>query len=308
MKNIEFKKRINSILIKKKRNFYVGGKQLNTINFFSKHHNRADYNYITEVGQMKFHWPNKNFYLNKKLTKNSLFLDAGCGGGGVGRSFLKGYERITNYVGVDLGDNLNKVKRNNYLNTFVYKSLIEDVKFKKDAFDVILCHGVLHHIKNYKKSLKKIFKILNKKGILFLTVNKKLPFILNTNTENLKKEISKMPKKKSGLLIKNITEVGRLIRKIDKKVVVNKDLKYIDIPKGTYYIHDLIHYYIFRNFYNLKWPFKASLNHNRDWYYPSVSHNFDLGEIEGFFKKNKVKILKKYNPSPSVKNYILTKI
>ena len=55
-------------------------------------------------------------------------MDAGCGGGGVGRSFLKGYERITNYVGVDLGDNLNKVKRNNYLNTFVYKSLIEELR------------------------------------------------------------------------------------------------------------------------------------------------------------------------------------
>ena len=106
---------------------------------------------------------------------------------------------------------------------------------------------------------------LKKNGILFITINKSLPFILNTNTEVLRKKIYRMPKKKSDLLVKNIAELGQSIRKLNKKITIKKDLKYIGISKGSYKVHDLIHYHLFRNFSNLDWPFKASLNHNRDW-------------------------------------------
>ena len=117
-----------------------------------------------------------------------------------------------------------------------------------------------------------------------------------------------MPKKTSISLLKNITELGRVFRKIDKNVIINKKLQHLDIPKGKYSIHDLVHYYIFRSFYNPAWPFRASVNQNKDWYYPFISRNLDINKIEGIFKKNKMKILKKYNPSPSANSYILTKI
>ena len=89
---------------------------------------------------------------------------------------------------------------------------------------------------------------------------------------------------------------------------LKKKLQHLDIPKGKYSIHDLIHYYIFRNFYNPAWPFGASVNQNKDWYYPFISRHFDINKIEDIFKKNKMKILKKYSPSPSADNYILKKI
>ena len=105
-------------------------------------------------------------------------MDAGCGGGAIGKSFFSGYEKKTNYVGVDKSNNLHKIKKRGYQNAFAYKVLIEDINFKKNSFDIILCHGVLHHIKNYKKSLHKLINVLRKNGILFITINKKITFYI----------------------------------------------------------------------------------------------------------------------------------
>ena len=139
MNNNQFKKKINSILNFKKNKNISAKNQSQVINFFSKHHNETSYNRNTEYGQIKFHWPNRKFFLDKYLKKESLFLDVGCGGGAIGKSFLKGYEKKTNYIGVDNGSNIHKIKKNNYLNTFAYKSLIENVEFKNYSFDIILC-------------------------------------------------------------------------------------------------------------------------------------------------------------------------
>ena len=101
------------------------------------------------------------------------------------------------------------------MNAFAYKSLIENVNFRKNSFDIILCHGVLHHCKNYKKSLNKIFYILRKKGILFITICRSLPFILDINNKVLRKKIYKMPQSKSSSLINNIAVLGKEIRKVN---------------------------------------------------------------------------------------------
>ena len=309
MNNKDFRKKIKSILKKDKRKKIFDSNQSQVINFFSTYHNEIYYETEnTDLNLIKFHWPDRKFYLNKYLKKDGLVMDAGCGGGAIGKSFFKGYEKKTNYVGVDKSNNLHNIKKRGYQNAFGHKVLIEDISFKKNSFDIILCHGVLHHIKNYKKSLIKLLYVLKKNGILFLTVNKTLPFILNLHTNDLKKKISRMPKKTSILLLKNITELGKSLRKIDKKVFIDKKLQHLNIPKGKYKVHDLVHYYIFRNFYNSAWPFRASFNQNQDWYYPHISHNLDVDKIENIFKKCKMKILKKYSPSPSADCYIIRKI
>lgn len=310
MNNREFKEKIRFILKKKSKENIPNEplNQIRDINYFSKHHNLMYYDsHCTELKHLDFHWPKRKYYLKKFLKEKSLFMDAGCGGGAIGRSFLKDFEKITNYVGVDKSKNIYKITRRGYRNAFAYKSLIENIKFKRNTFDLILCHGVLHHIQNYKKSLNKMIYVLKKNGILFLTVNKILPFILNLNTKDLKRKISLMPKKEGDKLIKNITFLGKSFRKVKGKVVINKDLKFLDIPKGKYDVQYLIHYYIFRNFYNPDWPLQASHNMNLDWYHPLISRNINIKEIESIFKKNNMKILKKYSPSPSADNYILQK-
>ena len=47
---------------------------------------------------------------------------------------------------------------------------IEDIDYKSDSFDLILCNHVLEHVLNDTKALIELERILNPLGILLLTV------------------------------------------------------------------------------------------------------------------------------------------
>ena len=137
MINKDFQKKIKTILKKDKKKNITDKGQAQVINLYSTHHNEVYYESSnTDLNLIKFHWPDRKFYLNKYLKKDSLVMDAGCGGGAIGRSFFHGYEKKTNYIGVDKGDNLHKIKKRGYQNVFGYKVLIEDINFKENSFDI----------------------------------------------------------------------------------------------------------------------------------------------------------------------------
>jgi len=47
---------------------------------------------------------------------------------------------------------------------------INKLKFRNNNFDVILCSEVLEHIKDYKKALKELHRVLKKEGKIIITV------------------------------------------------------------------------------------------------------------------------------------------
>lgn len=60
-----------------------------------------------------------------------------------------------------------------YLKNRGYKTLygdIEKIPFKSNSVTIVLCSEVLEHVKDYKKSLKEMFRILKNNGTLILTV------------------------------------------------------------------------------------------------------------------------------------------
>ena len=313
MVNPIYKKKILSLLLRKKTKIHISQKlhtsQSKTINFFNKQHRYRGYEkFNTGFKLIQFHWPKRDFFLKKHLSKDCLFLDVGCGAGAIGRSFLKGYEHITNYTGIDLSSNLKRANTNKYLNSFIMKNNVENINFKNNTFKVVLCHGVLKHVRNYKKTLHEISRVMLKKGILFITIDKTLPLIANITNSLIRKKMQKMPGLSADLALRDITNLGKSFRLVNNNIKIKKNLKSLGIPKGKYLIHELIHYYMFRCFYNLNWPYSASLTHNRDWYTAEIEHDFSINEIEKIFKSKKLKILNKYSPSALLENYVLQKI
>ena len=113
--------------------------------------------------------------VNNRNIKNLKILDVGCGGGIICEPLARLGAKVT---GIDFAPNNIKAakihsKKNklkiNYINKDIEKSEID----KK--FDIILMFEVLEHLDNWKKTIKKIKKNLNKNGIIiFSTINRNL--------------------------------------------------------------------------------------------------------------------------------------
>lgn len=104
-------------------------------------------------------WANSRLRAIKDIAKEGSILDLGCGSGYIGESFDSAV-----FAEMDINE-LKKVKGNKrvVLNA-------EELSFKKESFDYVICGDVLEHIKNDDVVLKEINRILKKNGKAVITV------------------------------------------------------------------------------------------------------------------------------------------
>lgn len=102
------------------------------------------------------------------ISKNSMFLDVGCG---AGYAMLKAQEEFNcNCFGVDPdpgGHGVGRYKEfNKRLN--IKKGVSEDLPFQDESFDIIFCSHVLEHVENEKLSLEEMKRVLKPEGTLII--------------------------------------------------------------------------------------------------------------------------------------------
>ena len=113
--------------------------------------------------------------IKNREIKNLKILDVGCGGGITCEPLARLGAKVT---GIDFAPNNIKAakihsKKNKLKINYIYKDI---EKSKLDLkFDIILMFEVLEHLDNWKKTIKKIKKNLNKNGIIIIsTINRNL--------------------------------------------------------------------------------------------------------------------------------------
>jgi len=142
-------------------------------------HNKVrDIQLKKNTGRYKYLTSNKKFYSivrkSQKFVNNYLIqncsgkrvLDYCCGNGGTAL-FLAKYG--ANAVGIDISDisiknakeETLKRKLDNRASFYIMDA--EDLKFKDDYFDLIICNGVLHHL-NVKKAYPELARVLKQGG------------------------------------------------------------------------------------------------------------------------------------------------
>jgi ubiquinone/menaquinone biosynthesis C-methylase UbiE len=134
----------------------------------------------------------KNFVTNKKV------LEIGCGEG-YGTNFLSNY--CTNIIGTDIDKKIIKHASLKYKN-LIFKQINEnELDFKDNSFDIIICFQVIEHINPNQLDafLLEIRRILKNQGIFICaTPNKRfrlLPFQKPWNSEHFKEYDHKQLKK-----------------------------------------------------------------------------------------------------------------
>ena len=113
--------------------------------------------------------------INNRNIKNLKILDVGCGGGIICEPLARLGAKVTgidfapnNIIAAKIHSKKNKLKIN-YINKDIEKSKLNE------KFDIILMFEVLEHLDNWKKTIKKIKKNLNKNGLIIIsTINRNL--------------------------------------------------------------------------------------------------------------------------------------
>lgn len=169
-------------------------------------------------------WDNFTYFYQlevlRKFLKNSFrILDVGCGVGTIDFLLAKEGKKV---VGIDVSKNaINICKKNSKFlkvdqnTTFIKDNFLQTKKIK-GKFDSILCFEVLEHLNNEILALKKFKQLLNKNGILIISVP-------SSNSILYKSEVLKKFDK----------EVGHLRRYTPELIfnLINKNFKVIKMIK-----------------------------------------------------------------------------
>jgi len=123
---------------------------------------------LRESRGMNDYWTKKNEALKKTIMKTeaSIILDVG----GFTGYFLRPFTWIPYKICLDLSSNALKIGRENFKELIFIHADGTSPPFREKQMDVITCFEVLEHIPNYKSALKKMYNLLNRKGLLLISV------------------------------------------------------------------------------------------------------------------------------------------
>ena len=163
----------------------------------------------------------KNLKLKKNFFKNKICADLGCGSTGSGGLNLLNLGAKYCYL-MDLDQHIiNPIKKNlsQHKNKFeVNIGDIENLPYKKNFFDFILCQGVIHHVYNDKKAFKEIYRTLKKEGKAFIMVHGEGGIINDFTMKILRPKYVADPE----------------FRKFVNNIVKNKNKKYLNFLRKNY--------------------------------------------------------------------------
>jgi len=101
----------------------------------------------------------------KKLKKDEKFLEVGCA---QGYYLIKALKETKNVFGIDVIDEFINVAKKT--GSKVQVASATKLPYKDRSMDVVLCTETLEHIKDYKKAVKEIKRVLKSKGKAIITI------------------------------------------------------------------------------------------------------------------------------------------
>ena len=128
-----------------------------------EHFNRTGKNPFMEEGYWKSVEDTTKELIKKYSKTNDKILDVGVG---LGR-LLENFQNLDRY-GMDISSHYLKIAAEKGINCCM--SLIEDMPYEDNTFDVITCTDVLEHVLDINLGVKNILRVLKPNGILIIRV------------------------------------------------------------------------------------------------------------------------------------------
>ena len=237
----------------------------------------------------RFGWGNsRNF--EKFLNSRSKILDAGTGIGNSAKLFSSNPNSEVFAIDASKSIDFAYKKYGHQKNIHFIQADIRQLPFKQNFFDFICSDQVLHHTKDTRTSFLKLTKLLSMKGLISIYVyNKKSP--MREYADNYIREITtKMSEKECIEFSKDLTNLGKNLSKINKKINITRDIPILGIKKGSYDVQRFIYWNFLKCFWAEDGNFERSVGVNFDWYYPKYAYRHTPKEVKNWFKESKITV------------------
>ena len=272
-------------------------KFVETENSFSSKWKKYNKTYHTKKwidGQTKwflerFGWKTKSNF-NKFLKTREKILDAGTGVGNSAKLFSS--NKKSEVFAIDASESIFFAykKYGNLPNIHFLQADIRKPPFKKNFFDFICSDQVLHHTKDTESSFKILSELLVKNGLISIYVYKIKRPIREYADTFIRETTVKMNEKQCAEFSKDMAILGKNLSKINKKIIIPRDIPVLNIKKGTYDIQRFIYWNFLKCWWSKDVPFDQSIATNFDWYFPEYAYRHSKIEVKKWFKDIKLKI------------------
>ncbi len=217
------------------------------------------------------------------LSTRARILDAGCGNGRVTALMLKYAPPSTQIVGIDL--TAAGVAQQHFTGegraTFREKDLLGDLD-DLGEFDLIYCQEVLHHTADPRRAFLNLRRRLTPGGEIAIYVYKQKAPLREHADDFIRDRIAAMPYDEAMTHMRAVTELGRALSAIDRKVTVPA-VELLGIEAGEYDVQRLIYFFFLKCFWSRDLGFEASAAINYDWYHPQLCTRHTVAEVESWF-------------------------
>lgn len=217
------------------------------------------------------------------LSTRTRILDAGCGNGRVTALILKYAPPSTKIVGIDL--TAADVAQQHFTGqdrvAFREKDLLGELG-DLGEFDLIYCQEVLHHTADPRRAFLNLCRRLSPGGEIAIYVYKQKAPLREHADDFIRDRIAAMPYDEAITHMRAITEFGRALSGIDRKVTVPA-VDLLGIEAGEYDVQRLIYFFFLKCFWNPDLGFDASAAINYDWYHPQLCTRHTVPEVESWF-------------------------
>ena len=238
----------------------------------------------------RFGWKSLSNF-NKFLKTRKKILDAGTGVGNSAKLFSTNSSAEVFAIDASKSIEFAYKKYGKARNIHFLEADIRRLPFKKKFFDFICSDQVLHHTKNSESSFKMLTKFLAKNGIISIYVYKVKGPIREFADDYIRKYTVKMTEKECIKFSRAITLLGKNLSKINKKIIIPRNIPILQIKAGTYDVQRFFYWNFLKCWWSDEVPFDQSIATNFDWYFPKYASRHTPKEVRKWFKDAKVKII-----------------
>jgi SAM-dependent methyltransferase len=222
--------------------------------------------------------------------KRKVIYDPAIGSGRVEHIFAKYAKEI---YATDLSNSVYKAKKNLneiFDNIFFFKGNLIHPPFKKDSFDVVVCHAILQHTGNTFEGIKSLVNVLKPDGILFFDVYRKAAPIRDFTDDLIRSLVSDLTPQEAWDKLLPITKLAQEL--YEKNITITSEIKELAIEAGEYNLQRFIYYKFLKTFWNESMSFEDNHLVVFDWYYPKIAERYTVDEVEQWLKQLDLEVIK----------------